>query len=106
MVSPDPQFTNAEAVVTQFYQDITDHDYAAAWALGGSNLSGGAGYDSWAAGYQNSTASISISTTSNFGSGEVSASISAVQLDGSVRNYTGTYHVSNGVITSANIHQI
>jgi len=27
--------TNAEAVVTQFCQDITDGSYPAAWALGG-----------------------------------------------------------------------
>ena len=32
--------------------------------------------------------------------------LSAVQSDGSVRTYTGTYTVSNGVIVSADITQI
>ena len=45
-----PQFTNAVAVVAQYYQDITNHDYQAAWAMGGSNVSGGVGYDAWVAG--------------------------------------------------------
>jgi len=26
-----PQFTNGSAVVDQYYQDITDHNYSAAW---------------------------------------------------------------------------
>jgi hypothetical protein len=40
-----PQFTSSIAVVNQYYQDITDGNYSAAWALSGSNLSGGVGYD-------------------------------------------------------------
>src|SRR5437016_831232 len=54
-----PQFTSSIAVVNQFYQDITDRNYSAAWALGGSNLSGGVGYDAWVAGY-GTTASITL----------------------------------------------
>ena len=61
--SAPSSIVNAEAVVTQYYQDITDHNYSAAWALGGSNLSGGAGYSSWVAGYA-TTASISLGTFS------------------------------------------
>ena len=34
----DSQFTNSVAVVTQYYQDITNHDYTDAWNLGGSNI--------------------------------------------------------------------
>ena len=46
------QFTNSRArSSTQYYQDITDHNYSDAWDLGGSNVSGGAGYDAWVAGY-------------------------------------------------------
>ena len=95
---------NAEAVVTQYYQDITDHNYSAAWALGGSNLSGGAGYSSWVAGYA-TTASISLGTFSYFGSDQVQAVITALQTDGSTNTYQGTYTVENGQITSANITQ-
>jgi hypothetical protein len=95
---------NAEAVVTQFYQDITNHDYQAAWALGGDNLNGGAGYDKWVAGYA-TTASISLGTFSSSGSDQVTVSLSADQTDGSTTTYQGTYTVQNGVIVSANITQ-
>ncbi len=95
---------NAEAVVTQYYQDITDHNYSAAWALGGSNLSGGVGYSSVVAGYA-TTASISLGTFSYFGSDQVQAVITALQIDGSTNTYQGTYTVENGQITSANITQ-
>jgi hypothetical protein len=100
-----PQFTNSVAVVDQFYQDITDHNYAAAWTLGGSNLSGGTGYDAWVAGYR-TTVSIDLYNTSEWGSGQVHADLSALQSDGSVKTYAGAYHVSNGVITSADITQV
>ena len=99
-----PQFTNGSAVVAQYYQDITDHNYSAAWAMGGSNVSGSVGYDAWVAGYA-TTASITMYNSSNWGSGEVTTYLSAVQSDGSTRTYYGTYYVSNGVITSASIAQ-
>ena len=99
-----PQFTNSSAVVAQYYQDITDHNYSAAWAMGGSNVSGGVGYDAWVAGYA-TTASITMYNSSNWGSGEVTTYLSALQTDGSTRTYYGTYYVSNGVITSASIAQ-
>ena len=102
--SAPSSIVNAEAVVTQYYQDITDHDYSAAWALGGSNLSGGAGYSSWVAGYA-TTASISLGTFSYFGSDQVQVVITALQTDGSTSTYQGTYTVENGQITSANITQ-
>jgi hypothetical protein len=97
-----PQFTSSIAVVNQYYQDITDRNYSAAWALGGSNLSGGVGYDAWVAGY-GTTASITLYSQSDWGSGKVTSYLSAVQSDGSTRTYYGTYYVSNGVLTSASI---
>ena len=99
-----PQYTNALSVVDQFYQDITDHNYTAAWSLGGDNLSGGVGYDAWVAGYA-TTASITLYDTANFGSGEVTAYLNALQSSGSTTTYYGTYYVTNGVITSASIAQ-
>ena len=36
-------------MVDQFYQDITDRNYPAAWALGGDNI-GGTDYNAWVAG--------------------------------------------------------
>jgi len=97
-----PKFTNGSAVVAQYYQDITDHNYSAAWAMGGSNVSGGVGYDAWVAGYS-TTQSITMYNSSNWGSGEVTTYLSAVQADGTMRTYYGTYYVTKGVITSANV---
>ena len=56
------------------------------------------------AGYA-TTASVSLYDTADFGSGEVTAYLSAVQTDGTTRTYSGTYYVTNGVITSASIAQ-
>jgi len=101
--APAPGLTDPEAVVTQFYADISAGNYSAAWALGGSNIAGTT-YANWVAGYS-TTASISVTSAENLGSDQVSAGISAVQQDGAVLNYSGTYTVNNGVIISANISQ-
>jgi hypothetical protein len=101
---PQPHFANATAVVSQFYQDITDHNYAAAWAAGGRNVSGGVGYDAWVAGY-GTTESISLGTFSYFGSGQVQTVLSALQTGGAVNTYTGTYTVQDGIIVAAHIVQ-
>ena len=103
--SAQPQFANADAVVNQFYEDITDHAYSAAWALGGENIANGASYAAWAAGYADTTASITLGTVSDFGSDQVRAQLSATQLDGTVKTYEGTYTVENGVIVAADIVQ-
>jgi hypothetical protein len=99
-----PQFANAAAVVTQFYQDITDHNYAAAWALGGRNISGGVGYNAWVAGY-GTTEALTLYNQADWGSGQVHAYLRAFQTDGTIRYYTGTYTVQNGVIVAAHIVQ-
>ena len=97
-----PALTNAVAVLQQFYQDITDHRYAAAWALGGKNLDNGVDYDRWVAGYA-TTASIDLTTYGQWSDGTVYASLTALQTDGTVRTYQGTYTVANGQIVSAHI---
>jgi hypothetical protein len=99
-----PALTNAVAVVEQFYQDITNHDYPAAWALGGKNLDNGVGYDRWVAGYA-TTASIDLTTYGQWSDGTVYASLSGLQTDGTVKTYYGTYAVSGGQIVAAHIEQ-
>jgi len=103
-----PPLTNAVAVVTQYYQDVTDKNYAAAWAIGGSNLAAqnGQTYTSWVAGYADTTASISITSYGTWSNGTVWCYISAVQYSGAVNTYYGTYTVANGVIASASIQQV
>jgi hypothetical protein len=98
-----PGLSDPVAVVTQFYADITARNYGAAWALGGDNI-GGTSYANWVAGY-GTTAAISVTAAEDFGSDQATASISATQTDGSVRNYSGTYTVQDGVIVSAQITQ-
>jgi hypothetical protein len=99
----NPGLSDPVAVVTQFYADITAHDYAAAWALGGDNIAG-TSYANWVAGY-GTTAAIAVTSAENSGSDQVTASIGATQTDGSVLNYSGTYTVRNGAIVSAQITQ-
>jgi hypothetical protein len=99
----NPQLTNASAVVMQFYQDLTNHDYADAWALGGDNI-GGSDYNSWITGYA-TTASITVDSYGTWDDGTVWADISALQTDGATRTYSGTYTVARGVIVSADITQ-
>lgn len=101
-----PQLTNGPAVVLQYYQDITDHDWSAAWAIGGDNIAAqnGQTYGSWVAGYD-TTASITITDSGTYSNGSVWTTISAAQADGSARTYSGTYTVGNGVIVSASITQ-
>ena len=99
----NPQLTNGVAIVSQFYQDLTNHDYWDAWQLGGDNI-GGSDYNGWVAGYA-TTASIDITSYGTWNDGTVWADISATQTDGSIRTYSGTYTVANSVIVSANITQ-
>ena len=98
-----PGLSDPVAVVTQFYADITAHAYSAAWALGGANIAG-TSYGNWVAGY-GTTAAIAVTAAEDSGGAQVTASISATQTDGSVRNYSGTYTVQDGVIVSAQITQ-
>jgi hypothetical protein len=103
-----PPLTNGVAVVTQYYQDVSDKNYAAAWAVGGRNLAAenGQTYASWVAGYADTTASISITSYGTWSNGTVWCYISAVQYSGAVNTYYGTYTVANGVIVSASIRQV
>jgi hypothetical protein len=94
---------SAAAVVTQYYQDLSNGDYADAWTLGGVNIAG-TDYNSWVAGYATTT-SVTLNTESQWNSSTVSVSISATQSDGGSTSYQGTITVEGGVITSADITQ-
>jgi hypothetical protein len=100
-----PQLTNPEAVVLQYYQDVTDQNWSAAWSIGGDNIAAqnGQTYAEWVSGYTSTTASISVTADGTWSDGTVWTDLSATQLDGSVQTYSGTYTVSDGVITSASI---
>ena len=97
--------TTNEDIAQAYYTDIENQDYQAAWALGGSNVNNGVGYDARVAGYA-TTSYISLSTWSYYpDSNAVEVTITATQTDGSVRTYQGSSTVINGVIVGADIVQ-
>ncbi|MFJ5800555.1 hypothetical protein [Streptomyces decoyicus] len=100
---PSPSPDDASAIVEEFYRDINNRDFSAAWDLGGRNI-GGNSYAKWVAGYD-TTASIELSAVNAESTGQVSAVVHATQSDGSVRLYQGTYTVSDGEIVSADISE-
>jgi len=100
--APQP-LANAAAVVTEYYQDLSNGNYAAAWTLGGVNIAG-TDYNTWVAGYATTT-SFTLNAESQSNSTTVGASITATQSDGGSTSYQGTYTVEGGVITSADITQ-
>jgi hypothetical protein len=102
-----PATTNGVAVVTQYYQDITDGNYSAAWALGGKNIAArnGQTYGSWVAGY-GTTANINITSSGAWDANRVWCYISATEDSGAVYDYYGTYDVAGGMIVSGHIRQV
>ncbi|WP_202235850.1 hypothetical protein [Actinacidiphila reveromycinica] len=87
------------AVVTGFYDDVDDGDYADAWDLGGKNLD--EGYDDFVAGFSD-TASVDVTVTSVTG-GTVFVSVESVHTDGTHHTYSGAYQVADGVITGGHL---
>jgi hypothetical protein len=89
-------------VVRRYYAAISRRDYARAWQLGGDNTK--TSYPQFVAGYSRTRRDVVTNLKSS--SDQVAASIVAVQTDGSVKRFEGTYVVTNGVITSFNVHQV
>ncbi|MFF3919424.1 hypothetical protein ACFYZB_39550 [Streptomyces sp. NPDC001852] len=100
---PTPSAADAGAVVEEYYRDINAGNFGAAWDLGGRNIAG-MSYSDWVAGFD-TTRSIEVNAVNTTDSGQVDADIRATQSDGSVKEYQGTYTVSDGAIVSADIVQ-
>ena len=99
--SPGKQTTNQApagpvATVRAYIAAINAHDYKRAWNLGGSN-SGPWSYSQFVQGYSG-TQQDTLTIQSVFGN-VVTARLSALQTNGTVKTYQGTYTVNNGVIT-------
>ncbi|MGH3230258.1 MAG: protein kinase domain-containing protein [Streptosporangiaceae bacterium] len=90
------------AAVRAYFAAINAHDYARAWALGGKNTA--PSYSSFASGF-NGTAKDEVTVVSVAGD-VVTVKLAAVQTDGSVKHYQGTYTVANGVITQSQIQTV
>ena len=90
------------ATVQAYFAAINAHDYAKAWALGGKNIA--TSYSGFANGFKG-TAKDKVTVVSVAG-GVVTVKLAAVQTDGSVKHYAGTYTVASGVITQSQIQSV
>ena len=90
------------SVISDYYQDITLRDYAAAWKLLGPALQSG-GYAKFAAGYAD-TGQQTVTKTSQTGD-QISFMLRSNNPDGTVQTYQGTETVTGGKIVAAHIVQ-
>jgi serine/threonine protein kinase len=90
------------ATVQAYFAAINAHDYARAWALGGKNIA--TSYSTFANGFKD-TAKDTVTVVSVAGD-VVTVKLAAVQTDGSVKHFAGTYTVANGVITQSQIQSV
>ncbi|WP_430478824.1 excalibur calcium-binding domain-containing protein [Streptomyces sp. P11-1] len=103
--SPSPSTSaslSAEATVVAYFDAINARDYRAAWELGGKNLAGD--YQAFVdgfAGTERDTVRI-LGVQGN----TVRAELEALQTDGSLKLFEGTYTVRSGVITSADVREV
>jgi hypothetical protein len=86
----------AAGTVRAYYAAISAHQYLRAWNLGGKNS--GDTFSQFENGFSTTRAD-RVTITSHAGNA-VSARLTAVQTDGSVKNFYGKYLVENGVITT------
>ncbi|MEU7051217.1 hypothetical protein J3S85_35935 [Streptomyces lavenduligriseus] len=94
---------DASSVVTTYYDHLNAGNFQAAWSMGGGRLYGGS-YEDWVAGFS-STSRIGVTVSDN-GGGEVAAEIRALQTDGTVQVFRGTYTVAGGQLVGADIRQV
>jgi hypothetical protein len=102
--SPPPSTAqqNAPMIVVAYFDAINAHDYQAAWDLGGKNLGGS--YAAFAAGFAD-TVSDTVHIVDNTET-TVRITLDALQTDGSVKSFTGTYTVRGGEIVGASLYQV
>jgi hypothetical protein len=89
-------------VVRAYFTAINRHRYHRAWRLGGHVSS--ATFTEFASGLATTSRDTLIVLSVN--GSTVTARLVAVQTDGSVRTYQGTYVVRDGVIAQASVRQI
>jgi len=91
---------NPARVVREYFTAINHHRYQIAYRLRDQNES----FADFVAGF-NGTAHDAVTIESVSGD-VVTARLRALQTDGTVKTYQGTYTVVNGVISSSDIHQV
>ena len=97
---PPPAVLGPAATVRAYITAINRHNYLRAWNLGGRFTSSSfSAYKAGFAGTQHDTLTI-LSVRGNV----VTAHLTALQTDGTVKDFEGTYTVHKGIITSSSIH--
>ena len=91
---------NPAKVVVEYFSDINQHNFQAAWKLTGQNGS----FQKFKSGYAG-TAKDAV-TILKLSGNVVTAELQARQTDGTVKLYRGTYTVINGMISSSNVHLV
>jgi hypothetical protein len=91
-----------ESVVRAYFDAINAKDYQRAWALGGKNV--GQTYEAFAAGFATTDRDelIILSVQGNV----VTAELIAVQADGAMRKFRGTYTVAGDAIARFSVREI
>jgi len=97
---PPPAAPDPRTVVQEYFNDINNHRYAAAWRLTPETEP----YLKFKTGLAQ-TAQDTLHVESVNGN-VVTATLAALQTDGTVRKFAGTYTVTNGVISSSNVRRI
>lgn len=100
--APSKNAGDAWTVIRAYYNDITNKDYASAWALLGFDPNG-ATYAEFVSGYAD-TGTQTVTEVSQSGD-QVSFNLVSHNPDGSVQTYTGTDTVQNGRIVAASVTQ-
>lgn len=93
----------AASVVESYYADLNAGDFDAAWDLGGSNIATEQTYGEWVSGFS-TTRSITVDATDD-GFDSVDVYITSTLTDGTTERYQGTYTVTGGEITAADIRK-
>ncbi|WP_254705802.1 excalibur calcium-binding domain-containing protein [Streptomyces vilmorinianum] len=93
---------DAASTVEAYFAAINARDYRRAWDLGGKNLGGS--YESFQAGFADTVQdTVRIVDVQD---GAVTVTLDALQADGTVRSFEGTYEVRNGVIVDADVRLV
>ncbi|MFC3451724.1 hypothetical protein [Amycolatopsis speibonae] len=102
-VYPAPAVPVAQTVIA-YYDALNRRDFLTAWNLGGQRLAKGGTYASYVKGF--ATTSWDTLIVTDVRGNTVYVDLSARQTDGSARNFSGSYTVSGGAITGANMKRL
>jgi hypothetical protein len=97
-----PVVASPSGTVNAYFTALNNHQFGRAWRLGGRNT--GSTYTAYVNGYD-TTQQSTVQILSVSGS-VVSARVTALQTDSTVKTFQGTYTVTDGVITAFNVHQV